>query len=106
MQRHGGFSAAMEIDEEFTKCGRYSYCWPRDAVYVTKALDILKMEKDTEKFYKVFCKMTQSKNRNVGTKIFYRWYTCTMLGLPSRRNCKCCLSEYMTIIQGQKKRNS
>ena len=58
----GGMSAAMEIDETFSKCGGYSYCWPRDAIYITKALDLLKMEKDTEKFYKVFCKNTQSKN--------------------------------------------
>ncbi|MDO5556136.1 MAG: hypothetical protein Q4G09_05850 [Clostridia bacterium] len=26
----GGISAAVEIDENRTKCGRYSYCWPRD----------------------------------------------------------------------------
>ncbi len=26
----GGISAAVEIDEDRTKCGRYSYCWPRD----------------------------------------------------------------------------
>lgn len=61
-QETGGIIAAPEVDEEFTKCGRYAYCWPRDAVFVTKALDILKMEKETEKFYKVFCKKTQSKN--------------------------------------------
>ena len=61
-QETGGMSAAMEIDEKFKKCGRYSYCWPRDAIYITKALDLLKMEKETEKFYKVFCKNTQSKN--------------------------------------------
>lgn len=58
----GGISAAMEIDESFSKCGRYSYCWPRDSVYITKAQDYLKMEKETEKFYKVFCKNTQSQN--------------------------------------------
>ena len=29
---------------------------------MTKAMDILKMNKETEKFYKVFCKKTQSKN--------------------------------------------
>lgn len=58
----GGIIASPEIDEEFTKCGRYAYCWPRDAVFITKAMDILKMEKETEKFYKVFCKKTQSKN--------------------------------------------
>lgn len=62
MHGTGGISAAMEVDETFSKCGRYSYCWPRDSVYITKAQDYLKMEKDTEKFYKVFCKNTQSKN--------------------------------------------
>lgn len=58
----GGMSAAMEIDEGFSKCGRYSYCWTRDSLYITKALDLLKMEREAEKFYKVFCKNTQSKN--------------------------------------------
>ena len=51
----GGVIASAEIDENFTKCGRYAYCWPRDAVFITKAMDILKMRKETEKFYKVFC---------------------------------------------------
>ncbi len=58
----GGIIASPEIDEDFTKCGRYAYCWPRDAVFITKAMDIVKMEKETDKFYKVFCKKTQSKN--------------------------------------------
>ena len=58
----GGIIASPEIDEDFTKCGRYAYCWPRDAVFVTKAMDIVNMEKETEKFYKVFCKKTQSKD--------------------------------------------
>ena len=58
----GGISAAVEIDENRTKCGRYSYCWPRDAIFITNALDILNMKKETEKFYKTFCKMTQSKS--------------------------------------------
>ncbi len=58
----GAIIASPEIDEDFTKCGRYAYCWPRDAVFITKAMDILKMDKDTEKFYKIFCKKTQSKN--------------------------------------------
>ena len=61
-QETGGIIASPEIDENFTKCGRYAYCWPRDAVFITKALDILQMEKETEKFYKEFCKKTQSKN--------------------------------------------
>ncbi len=58
----GGISAAIEVDEERSKCGRYSYCWPRDAVFVTKALDILNMTDQTTKFYTNFCKKTQSKN--------------------------------------------
>lgn len=58
----GGISAALEVDEERDKCGRYSYCWPRDAVFVTKALDILNMHEETEKFYTIFSKNTQSKN--------------------------------------------
>ncbi len=58
----GGISAAIEVDEERSKCGRYSYCWPRDAVFVTKALDILNMTEQTTKFYTNFCKKTQSKN--------------------------------------------
>jgi GH15 family glucan-1,4-alpha-glucosidase len=58
----GGVIASPEIDEERTQCGRYDYCWPRDAVFVTKAMDILGMEKESEKFYQVFCQKTQSKN--------------------------------------------
>ena len=58
----GGIIASPEIDEDFTKCGRYAYTWPRDAAYITQALDILNMKKECEKFYKVFCKKTQSKN--------------------------------------------
>lgn len=61
-QSTGGIIAAPEIDEDLTQCGRYAYCWPRDAVFITKALDILKMTKETEKFYSNFCRMTQSKN--------------------------------------------
>ena len=58
----GGIAAAMEVDEKKSKCGRYAYTWPRDAVFITKAFDLLKMTKETEKFYKNFCKNTQSKN--------------------------------------------
>ena len=58
----GGISAAMEIDENLSKCGGYNFCWPRDAVFITYAMDILKMKKEVEKFYKNFCKNTQSRN--------------------------------------------
>lgn len=58
----GGISAAAEVDENYTKCGRYSYCWPRDAIFITKGMYKLGMEKEVEKFYKNFCANTQSKN--------------------------------------------
>ena len=58
----GGVAAAVEVDENLSQCGRYGYCWPRDAVFITRALDRVKMQKEAEKFYKVFCKNTQSKN--------------------------------------------
>jgi len=58
----GGISAAVEIDENLSQCGGYDYCWPRDAVFITYAMDILNMKKEVEKFYKNFCKNTQSRN--------------------------------------------
>lgn len=58
----GGISAGVEIDEEKSKCGRYSYCWLRDTVYITQALDILNMSEVNDRFYKKFCKLTQGKN--------------------------------------------
>ena len=61
-QETGGIIASAEIDEDFTKCGRYAYTWPRDGVFITKAMDILNMKAEVDKFYKVFCKQTQSKN--------------------------------------------
>ncbi len=60
--KFGGISAGIEPDEEKTKCGRYSYCWTRDAVFITRAFDIVGMKEETERFYKEFCKKTQSKN--------------------------------------------
>lgn len=61
-QNTGGVSASVEVDEDREYCGRYAYCWPRDAVFITEAFDKLNMKKETEKFYKIFCKNTQNKN--------------------------------------------
>lgn len=58
----GGVAASVEVDENMEHCGRYAYCWTRDAVFITKAFDKLKMTNETEKFYKNFCKKTQSQN--------------------------------------------
>lgn len=38
------------------------YCWTRDASFIVKAIDLLGMHKQAEKFYNTFCKKTQSKN--------------------------------------------
>ena len=61
-EQTGGISAGIEVDEFKTFCGRYSYCWPRDAVFITEALDVIGMNDISEKFYSEFCKMTQSRN--------------------------------------------
>ena len=61
-EKTGAMVAAVEVDEKREKSGRYNYCWPRDAVFITESLDILGMKYEVEKFYKVFCKNTQSSN--------------------------------------------
>lgn len=61
-EKTGGISAGIEVDENKTKCGRYSYCWPRDAGFITEAFDIVGMKEYSEKFYSEFCKNTQYEN--------------------------------------------
>ena len=58
----GGMIAALEVDEDRDLCGRYAYCWPRDAVTISQALDMVGMYKDADNFYNIFLKKTQSKN--------------------------------------------
>ena len=50
-KKTGGLLAAPEIDEEFTKCGRYAYCWGRDAAFITGALDKCGLVGEAERFY-------------------------------------------------------
>ena len=45
----GGISAAVEIDEERTKCGRYSYCWPRDRNIYNKCFGYIRNGKRNRK---------------------------------------------------------
>lgn len=80
----GGVSATVEIDENREKSGRYSYCWPRDAIFIAKAFDYLNMKKETDKFYENFCKKNSKQEWNVGAKILYRWHISTLLGIPNR----------------------
>lgn len=58
----GGIAAALESDEKKEYSGGYGYCWPRDSIFITTALNMLKMQNETEKYYNIFCKKTQSEN--------------------------------------------
>lgn len=51
-KRTGALLAAPEIDEGFTKCGRYAYCWGRDAAFVTGAMDKCGLTEQSEAFYR------------------------------------------------------
>ncbi len=61
-EQTGGIIAALEVDEDKDYCGRYAYCWPRDAVTISQALDMVGMYKDADNFYNIFLKKTQSQN--------------------------------------------
>ena len=50
-KKSGGLLAAPEMDEYFTKCGRYAYCWGRDAAFITGALDIVGLTQCVDSFY-------------------------------------------------------
>lgn len=51
-KRTGALLAAPEMDEEFTRCGRYAYCWGRDAAFIATALDKCGLSEDVEGFYR------------------------------------------------------
>jgi len=51
-KKTGALLAAPEIDEEFTRCGRYAYCWGRDAAFITAALDKAGLYSAAEDFYR------------------------------------------------------
>lgn len=51
-KRTGALLAAPEIDESFTRCGRYAYCWGRDAAFITGALDACGLSEEAEAFYR------------------------------------------------------
>lgn len=47
----GAVLATPDVDENFSRCGRYGYCWPRDALFINEALNILGMTELLNKFY-------------------------------------------------------
>jgi len=51
-EKTGGLLAAPELDENFTRCGRYAYCWGRDAAFITTALDKCGLHDAVDKFFK------------------------------------------------------
>jgi oligosaccharide amylase len=51
-KKTGALLAAPELDEEFSKCGRYAYCWGRDAAFITTALDRCGLSGSAEQFYR------------------------------------------------------
>ncbi len=59
-KKSGGLLAAPEVDENFTRCGRYAYCWGRDAAFIAGALDIAGMEGCVDNFYKWAVKVQES----------------------------------------------
>jgi oligosaccharide amylase len=47
----GGILASAEVDEGFTQCGRYAFCWGRDAAFITQAFDEAGLYREAERFY-------------------------------------------------------
>ena len=58
----GAVLASPDVDETFDKCGRYGYCWPRDALFINTSLNILGLSKMTDKFYDVWARRAQLKS--------------------------------------------
>lgn len=58
----GAVLASPDVDENFTRCGRYGYCWPRDALFINTALLELGMTELVDNFYKIWAEKTQLTN--------------------------------------------
>lgn len=58
----GAILASPDVDENYTKCGRYGYCWPRDALFINESLRKLNMYDQLDKFYSRFATKTQLDN--------------------------------------------
>lgn len=50
-EKTGSIIAAPEFDETFSRCGGYSYCWGRDAAFITTALDKAGLSELSDRFY-------------------------------------------------------
>ena len=58
-QETGAVLASPDVDEQYTRCGRYGYCWPRDALFINEALSILGMEEMLNRFYHTWAEKAQ-----------------------------------------------
>lgn len=47
----GAILASPEVDEGFTRCGRYAFCWGRDGAFITGALNEAGLYKASERFF-------------------------------------------------------
>lgn len=50
-EQTGSIIAAPEFDEKFERCGGYSFCWGRDAAFITTALDKAGLGSLSDSFY-------------------------------------------------------
>jgi glucoamylase len=50
-EANGGLLAAPEVDEKMELCGRYAYCWGRDAAFIADALDQCGLHHEVEQFF-------------------------------------------------------
>lgn len=57
----GAVIAAPEIDEHYTRCGGYGYCWPRDGVIVAYAMGRAGYKDFSASFYR-WCIAVQAEN--------------------------------------------
>jgi oligosaccharide amylase len=51
-ERYGGILASPEVDEENTRCGRYAFCWGRDAAFIAGAMNRCGLHGLVENFYR------------------------------------------------------
>ena len=56
----GGIIAAPEFQFEFSHCGGYGFCWGRDAGFITLAMDICGMHKESKEFYRYMTRCQSS----------------------------------------------
>jgi len=57
----GSVIAAPELDEAYTRCGGYAYCWGRDAAFIATAFDRAGLHELSRNFYR-WCLLAQEQD--------------------------------------------